>query len=172
VPTPVGWPSTYLEWYVGQVSTMEGQLASIVSEGVFTRFPETRVVIAEAGFDWLPAFMWKFNKLWKGYRGDVPWLDRHPAEIIRDRVRVTTSPSDGAAQPGRLDTIVERLGSEEMLVFSSDYPHWHVDDAAELRNGTQSARLWEKITRDNPAALYGARRCPAGAAAPASEGAP
>jgi predicted TIM-barrel fold metal-dependent hydrolase len=153
-PTPVGWPSTYLEWYVGQVATMEAQLASIVSEGVLQRFPRTRVVVAETGFGWLPAFMWKFNKLWKGYRGDIPWVDRAPAELIREHVWVTTSPADGAAMPGRLDTAVERLGSESMLIYSSDYPHWHLTDGPALAQGTADPALWDRITRRNPAALY------------------
>lgn len=167
-PTAVGWPSTYLEWYVGQVSTMEGQLASIVSEGVFQRFPGTRVVIAEAGFDWLPAFMWKFNKLWKGYRGDVPWLDRHPADVIRDHVRLTTSPSDGVAEPCRLDTFVERVGSDRMLLYSSDYPHWHASEPGALAGATRDPELWERIRRDNPAAVYG-ERIAAGVAAAATK---
>jgi predicted TIM-barrel fold metal-dependent hydrolase len=156
-PTPVGWPSTYLEWYVGQVSTMEAQLASIVSEGVLQRYPGTKVVVAEAGFEWLSAFMWKFNKLWKSYRGDVPWVDRPPADLIREHVWLTTSPADGAATPGRLDTVVERLGSETMLVYASDYPHWHATDGPALAGGTARSALWERITRLNPAALYGAR---------------
>jgi uncharacterized protein len=164
-PTPVGWQSTYLEWYVGQVSTMEGQLASIVSEGVLQRFPRTKVVVAETGFEWLPAFMWKFNKLWKGYRGDVPWVDRPPAELIREHVWVTTSPSDGAHEPGRLDLVVERLGSESMLVYSSDFPHWHVTDGRALAHGTADPALWDRITRTNPSALYGDRL--AAATAPA-----
>jgi predicted TIM-barrel fold metal-dependent hydrolase len=170
-PTPVGWPSSYLEWYVGQVSTMEAQLASIVSEGVLQKFPGTKVVVAEAGFEWLPAFMWKFNKLWKSYRGDIPWVDRYPAELIREHVWLTTSPADGAAEPGRLDTIVERMGSESMLVYSSDYPHWHVTDGPALAEGTEDPALWDRIRCLNPAALYGGRLGEA-LAAPATADAP
>jgi predicted TIM-barrel fold metal-dependent hydrolase len=132
-------------------------LASIVSEGVLQKFPRTTIVMAEVGFEWLPAFMWKFNKLWKSYRGDTPWVERSPADLIRGHVWATTSPDDGASAPGRLDAIVERLGSERMLVYSSDYPHWHSSDGRSLAHGTADSALWDRITRTNPAELYADR---------------
>lgn len=155
-PTTVGWPSSFTEYYAGQTATAEGQLASIVCGGVLQRYPKTRIVLAEVGFHWLPAFMWRFSKLWKGLRRDVPWVDRLPSELIREHVRVTTSPDDGASAPGALDTIVERLGSDRMLLYASDYPHWHATDPGDLARGTADPRLIERIRRDNPEETYGA----------------
>lgn len=155
-PTSVGWPSSFTEYYAGQTGVAEGQLASIISGGVLQHYPKTRIVLAEVGFHWLPAFMWRFSKLWKGLRRDVPWVDRLPSELIREHVRVTTSPDDGASRPGALDTIVERLGSDRMLLFASDYPHWHATDASDLERGTSDAGLIERIRRENPEETYGA----------------
>ena len=39
----------------------------------------------ESGVSWLPAFMWRANKTWRGVRVEVPWVEREPAAIIRDR---------------------------------------------------------------------------------------
>jgi uncharacterized protein len=156
-PTTVGWPSTYIEWYVGQQASFEAQVASLVCEGVFQRFPDLKVVLCEAGMRWMPAFMWRLSKLWKGQRRDVPWVDRLPSEIIRDHLRMTTSPSDGADSPGQLDELVERLGSDRMLLYASDYPHWHASEPQAIAHGTRDPALFERIRRENPAELYSPR---------------
>ena len=57
----------------------------------------------ESGVTWLPGFLWRFSKFWRGLRTEVPWVDRSPAEIVRDHVRLTIQPLDGPpddARPG------------------------------------------------------------------------
>ncbi|GAA4555463.1 amidohydrolase family protein [Pseudonocardia xishanensis] len=154
-PTSVGWPTTHLEWYVGQQSTLEAQLCSIVSEGVLQRFPDTRIVVTELGFRWVPPFLWKFDKLWKSYRPDVPWLTERPSDLIRRHVRFTTAPSDGAEEPGALDRTIAHLGSNEMLVYSSDYPHRHFSAPREIERGTTDPAIRERIRSTNAFGLYG-----------------
>ena len=153
-PTSVGWPTTYLEWYVGQQANLEAQLASIVSEGILQKYPKTQIVVTEVGFKWLPPFIWKFDKLWKSYRPDLPWVDRAPSELIREHVRFTTAPSDGAERPGGLDSIVDRMGSDQMLVYSSDYPHNHASGPRQIESGTDDKALLDRIYRQNAFGLY------------------
>ncbi|KQU07134.1 hypothetical protein ASG56_06210 [Rhodococcus sp. Leaf7] len=153
-PTSVGWPTTYLEWYVGQQANLEAQLASIVSEGILQKFPATKIVVTEVGFKWLPPFIWKFDKLWKSYRPDLPWVDRAPSDLIREHVRFTTAPSDGAERSGGLDSIVDRMGSDQMLVYSSDYPHNHTTGPRQIESGTTDNALLNRIYRDNAFGLY------------------
>ncbi|TSD47057.1 amidohydrolase [Rhodococcus sp. KBS0724] len=154
-PTSVGWQQTYLEWYVGQQSNIEAQLSSIVSEGVLHKYPGTKVVASEVGFNWVAPYLWKFDKLWKSYRPDVPWIDRPPSELIREHVRFTTSPSDGAESAGELDRAVDRMGSDAMLVYSSDYPHSHTSGSHDLANGTTNSHLIDRIYRHNAFDLFG-----------------
>ena len=153
-PTSVGWPSTYLEWYVGQQSNVEAQLSSLVAEGVFQKYPRTKIVMSELGFNWVPPYLWKLDKLWKSYRPETPWVDRPPSEIIREHVRFTTSPSDGAEQAGRLDKTIDRMGSDRMLVYSSDYPHHHASAPRDLEQGTSDPARLDRIYRQNAAELY------------------
>ena len=82
-PSSIGWGSYLTEDYVLQSAAFESQLLSLVSEGAFAKFPDLKVVFIESGFAWLPAFLWRANKTWRGVRGEVPWVKRPPADIVR-----------------------------------------------------------------------------------------
>jgi uncharacterized protein len=127
-PTASGWPTSWLEEYVDMASAFQSQLTSLVAEGTFDRFTELRMSLVESGFAWLPAFMWRFDKGWRGLRREIPWTRRLPSEYIREHVRVTLQPVDGPPEPAELLRVIDQLGSEEMLMFSSDYPHRHTGE--------------------------------------------
>ena len=87
-------------------------------------------------------------------RAEVPWLDRPPADIIRERVRFTLQPLDlPPDDPGKLLRTLEHIGSDELLLFSTDYPHWHFDGDKVLPDGLSDAMI-RKILVDNPLAAY------------------
>ncbi|HEY3229923.1 MAG TPA: amidohydrolase family protein, partial [Roseiflexaceae bacterium] len=153
-PTPVGWPSFYIEEYAGMASVFQSQVLSLVSEGVFDQFPTLRVVLIESGCTWLPSLMWRFDKEWKGLRREVPWVRRPPSDYIREHVRLTLQPFDAPPHPNHLMRLVDRLGSEEMLLFATDYPHWHGDTPEPVLPDMSTERLARKIMYDNASALY------------------
>jgi predicted TIM-barrel fold metal-dependent hydrolase len=152
-PTSIGWPSYFLEDYVAQSQAFEAQLLSLIAEGVFSKFPALKVVMIESGFAWLPGFLWRINKTWRGVRAEVPWVDRPPSEIVRDQVRVTLQPVDEPPDPAQLAIVIEQLGSDRMLLFSTDYPHWQFDGTATLPAGLPEA-LARRIAVDNPLETY------------------
>lgn len=151
--TAIGWPSHYVEDYVAQAEAMQGQLASLVTEGAFTKFPELRVVLIESGVSWLPAFLWRFSKFWRGLRTEVPWVTRSPTEIVRDNVRLTLQPFDAPDDPAAVARIIEHIGSDEILLFASDYPHWQFDGDAVVPGGVDAALL-RKMAVENPRKTY------------------
>jgi predicted TIM-barrel fold metal-dependent hydrolase len=124
---------------------------SFVSEGVFQKFPGLKLVLIESGVTWLPPLLWRTSKLWRGVRPEVPWLDRSPAEIIRDHVRLTLQPIDASDE--MLKRTLDHIGSDEMLLFSTDFPHWQFDGDEMLPPGLSPA-LREKILIGNPLATY------------------
>jgi predicted TIM-barrel fold metal-dependent hydrolase len=153
-PTPAGWPSYKVEDYVAQSSAFENQLVSFLAEGVFQKFPALKLVLIESGFTWLPPLLWRTGKLWRGVRPEVPWLDRPPAEIIREHVRFTLQPVDAPANdPERLKRTLDHLGSDQMLLFSTDYPHWQFDGDEVLPDGLSDETL-RKLLIDNPLETY------------------
>jgi predicted TIM-barrel fold metal-dependent hydrolase len=117
----------------------------------------------ESGVTWLPPYLWRLTKFWRGVRSEVPWVDRPPEEIVRDHVRLTMQPYDAppdgsiAANIGRL---MDQLQSDEMLLFATDFPHWQFDGDEILPAGI-GPELRRKILIDNPLATYPRLRRPA-----------
>ncbi|MGG5822098.1 amidohydrolase family protein [Falsiroseomonas sp. HW251] len=130
-PSPTGFASWYIEEYAAEPQVFAAQLTSLVIEGVFQKFPSLRVSMLEGGFTWLPTWAWNLNKKWKGLRRDFPWVDRLPTEIIRDHFRFSIAPTD-MGPPDQMKRVLHWLGSEDMLMFATDYPHLHTDDLAAL----------------------------------------
>ncbi len=153
-PTSSGWPSFYFEEYAGMAQVFQSQVLSLIAEGVFDRFPDLRLVCAEGGFSWLPALLWRFDKVWKGLRRDVPWVRRPPSEYVAEHVRFTLRPLDLAPDADALQCLVEDLGSEELLLFASDYPHWHFDALEEAIPPGLPAGARQAVLAGNARAFY------------------
>jgi len=151
--TPVGWPSTFTEDYVAQAQGFQTQLTSLVCEGALSRFPDVTFVLVESGFTWLPAYLWRLTKYWHGLRMEVPWVDRSPADLIRAQVRFTLQPLDAPQDGADVLRVIDHIGSEELLLFSTDYPHWQFDGDDPFPAALPQA-LRQKILLDNPLATY------------------
>lgn len=152
-PSYNGWPSYYIEDYAAQAQAFQGQLLSLIYEGVFNAFPDLRVVLIESGVSWLPSFLWRSASTWRATRFEVPWVEQSPAEIVRRQVRLTAQPFDVPGNAAIVARIVEQIGSEEMLLFATDYPHWQFDGADVLPEGI-SAGVAEKMRVANPLETY------------------
>lgn len=152
-PTSIGWPSWHVEEYAANSYGFQATLASLVTEGVFTRFPGLKAVLIESGVSWLPSFLWRLTKSWKGVRFEIPWIDRSPAEIVRDHVRLTIRPFDGPEDAEGVQRLLDHLRSDELLLWASDWPHAHFEGDDTLPAGFPQALL-PKIMVDNPRATY------------------
>src|SRR5258708_6588953 len=126
-PSSIGWPSYRYEYYLADAQAFQAQVLSLIYEGVFLKFPGLKVVLMESGVSWLPAFMWRANKTWRGGRVEVPWIDREPAAIMRDHIRLTTQPFDAPPDAAGGADIIDMIGSDKMFLFTSDYPHSQFD---------------------------------------------
>lgn len=154
-PFPSGWPSYHIEEYAGMAQVFQSQLASIVSEGVFDLFPMVRIALIESGCTWLPAFLWRFDKEWRNLRQLVPWVKRAPSAYIREHVRLTIQPFDAPPTTEELLATVGQIGSDELLLFATDYPHRHTADPLHAVLPRLPAGLAGKIRAGNARALYG-----------------
>jgi uncharacterized protein len=152
-PTGTGWPSSLVEEHIAYSQIFQSQLLSLIAEGVFTKFPDLTVVLAESGFTWLPNLIWRGTKMWRAMRKEIPWVDRSPAEILRERVRVTLQPTDAPPDPAMMARVVEQIGSEDVLLYSTDWPHWRFDGADPLPAGLPPG-LAHRLMVDNPLSTF------------------
>ena len=100
-------------------------------EGVFDHFPTLRIAMIEGGWTWLPSLMWRIDKDWKGLRREVPWNTQAPSEYIRERMRFSLQPLDASPDPRHMLMLIDQFGSDDLLMFSTDYPHWQFDTPEE-----------------------------------------
>lgn len=152
-PTGSGWPTYYIEDYASQSQGFHTQLGSLICEGVFVKYPKLKVVLIESGVTWLPPYLWRLSKFWRGVRAEVPWIDRAPEEFLRDNVRLTTQPFDGPVAAEHIGRLMDQMQSDDLLLFATDFPHWQFDGAKMLPPGIPAA-LRRKILIDNPLATY------------------
>jgi uncharacterized protein len=82
-----------------------------------------------------------------------PWVTRAPSDYIRERIRFTTQPVEEMPVE-RFLQLIDWMESDELLVYSSDYPHWDYDAPQEAVKGVPED-LQRKILFENAAALYG-----------------
>lgn len=155
-PTPNGFTTTYLEDYVGNQPIAQAQLLSFVSEGVFERFPDLRVVLSECGFAWLAPLLWRFDKDWKGVWREVPWVKRRPSEYVHEHFRFTTAPVHLPGDPAVLDQLLEMMDGAGMLMYASDYPHEHGDGLPALLDRLSDEQR-RGVMYETAAAVYGIR---------------
>lgn len=151
--TSLGWPTYYIEDYTSYAQAFQSQLASLVCEGVFKKFPALKVVVLESGVTWAPTFLWRLSKLWRGLRHEVPWVDRPPVEIVRDHVRFTITPFDAPPDAHVVERIIDHLGSDGLLLYASDFPHWQFDGDDPMPPQIPQS-LHARIKLDNPLATY------------------
>ena len=139
-----------------QAAIFQSQVMSLIVEGVFDRFPDTRVALIESGWTWVPSTMWRIDKEWKGLRRDTPWVKRRPSDYIRDHIRLTTQPTDAPKHNDidQLNQIIDQLGSEDILMYASDYPHNHGVDPGAFLDAVESDELKQKILHDNAKQFY------------------
>lgn len=150
-PNATGYPSTYLEWHTTLVTSYISHLVSLVTEGVFVRFPTLRFVLIEGGVSWIPPILWRFDKNWKALRRQAPWLERPPSEYVQKHIRLTSQPMEEPDNAYHRKAMLEMVDIERMLMFSSDYPHWDGDTpdfAARAFTSEQRHRVLSETARE------------------------
>jgi uncharacterized protein len=154
--TTSGATNSFLEDYVGNSQIIvQGQVASLVAEGVFDAVPSLRVCLAECGFSWVPALLWRFDKDWKAVWREVPWVKERPSEYVRRHFRATTAPAQLPPNEQHVAELAEMLGARDFLLYASDYPHEHGDGGGELLMRSLDEEGRAAVMHGNAERFYG-----------------
>jgi predicted TIM-barrel fold metal-dependent hydrolase len=145
-----GVPRTYAERHAMLTQVGQSNVASLIFEGVFERFPTLRVAFIEYGFSWMLPLLWRMDREWRNFRHATPWVQHPPLDYVRKHLRFATQPLDEPSRIEDLWSLIEMMHGDELLIFSSDYPHYDNDDpgvimkklpaAARERIGAENAR--------------------------------
>jgi predicted TIM-barrel fold metal-dependent hydrolase len=105
-------------------------ISSYIVHGTFEKFPGLKVLVKEYGVGWLPYLMLRLDAAAPLLRRESEWVKRLPSEYIRDHVKLSTQPLEDSPDPRGLAGLLESVDRiEDLLCFSSDWPHWTADDA-------------------------------------------
>jgi predicted TIM-barrel fold metal-dependent hydrolase len=140
-------------WAYGEQPAVE-TFSSLIYSNLFQRFPNVKILSAEHGCEWVPAFMRRMDKM-RGMGRNGRWLNgqlpERPSEIFRRHFRVVPYWEDD------ITSVVDEIG-DDVIVGGSDFPHSEglafptqlVDHVRGLDETTQ-----RRIMRDNGMALVG-----------------
>jgi predicted TIM-barrel fold metal-dependent hydrolase len=152
----------FIEWHTLMSLSFQSHLVSFITEGVFERFPNFKLVLVEGGVTWLPPLMWRLDDQYKSGRAEVPWMTRRPFEYVRDNVRFSSQPMEMPDDAAHLLQLFDMFEAENILMFSSDYPHYDFDSPTRTFPKLPEATK-RRIFFDTAAELYGlSERSPAG----------
>jgi len=127
-PTGAGWPSYYVEEYVGMAEVFQTQVLSLIVEGVFEEFPTLRFALIEGGFGWVPYVAGRLDRLYPALKREVPYLKRLPSEYVRGHFYFSTQPVEEPPDPRHFQELFAMADGAHRVMFASDYPHWDFDN--------------------------------------------
>jgi predicted TIM-barrel fold metal-dependent hydrolase len=130
-------------------------IGDIVGSGVLERYPELKIVVAEAGVGWIPFFAQEFDAYVTQRRSKLP---QRPSEYIWRQVY-------GAFISDKVGGFLLSQYGQDNFMWSNDYPHpaciWPGAGnaiAQDLGHLTPEAR--EKVIRLNAAKVYNGGKLP------------
>ena len=124
-----GVPNSRLEWHTLLQQPTLTHLASFVTQGTFEKFPGLKVLVLETGLAWVPNFLWRLDAHYRVLRAESDWVRQRPSDYFRQHVKLSTQPLELTPRKSQLIELFEALGGmDDVLCFSSDYPHWDADD--------------------------------------------
>jgi predicted TIM-barrel fold metal-dependent hydrolase len=131
-------------------------ISSLIVHGVFEKYPTLHFTFKEYGISWLPYLMMRLDQNYELLRYESPWVKKLPSDYIREHVKVSTqpieeSPDDENGVAKLLDTID---GMEDLLCFSSDYPHYSTDEPDFVARQLP-AKWHRKVFCDNACVAFG-----------------
>jgi predicted TIM-barrel fold metal-dependent hydrolase len=104
-------------------------ISSFITHGVFEKFPTLKVLMIEYGVAWIPSLIWRLDREMKLLQLESPWVKKLPSEYIHDHFRFSTQPmEEGPTHKALIDLLETVDGIDDMLCFSTDYPHITMDD--------------------------------------------
>jgi predicted TIM-barrel fold metal-dependent hydrolase len=119
---------------IAPMGTAMAWMGSMIMQGLFDKYPRQMILMQEGGFWWVIDFMLRVDEFYLDHPGDValverklaagrPYLERLPSEYVRDHFRFSTQPMCKPKRAQHFVWLMEIAGAEDLLLYSSDWPH-------------------------------------------------
>lgn len=132
-------PGPLFGFGLGATGQLIPALTSMVTDGLFERFPGLKVVSVEAGAGYAPYLMDRLDAKYEVFEGLVA-LRHKPSDYIRSNCYFVAEPLERT-----VDVALDLVG-QDRIMWGSDYPH--IDGLAEVdEHPSQAATLSENAMR-------------------------
>lgn len=94
-------------------------LAAMIIDGVLERFPRLKIGVIEQGAIWVPGWMRQMESAFEAFHRHeerLQALSLRPMEYVQRQIRATPYPTEDVGW-------IINQGCEDVVLFSSDYPH-------------------------------------------------
>ena len=135
------------EHTIGHTFEQMSAAINVVYGGVLDRFPRLRVGFLEGMVGWIPMLAERMDEEYERRPFEAPLLTRKPSQYFRSGRMFFGAESE----EGTIPAVIAYLGSDETLLYSSDYPHWDGD----FPNTTKSLVERPDLTDENKRNIIG-----------------
>ena len=135
-------PGPLFSFGLGATGQLIPAIASMVTDGLFARFPHLKIVSVEAGAGYAPYLMDRLDAKYEVF-GGLTGLDRKPSEYIRSNCYFVAEPLERT-----VDSALALVGRDRVM-WGSDYPH--IDGLAEV---DMRPAEWELLSQ-NAVGVFG-----------------
>ncbi|MBI0374788.1 amidohydrolase family protein [Streptomyces albiflaviniger] len=156
---PLGWTSTgalqYFVEYHSLIAPMAyaTHMGSWICNGVLDRHPEMQVLFVEGGFLWYRPFVDRLERHWRRTSQELS-ARKTPLEYVRDHFRWASQPIEESPNPQQIADLFEEANAAELLMFSSDYPHYDYDPPSKALPRSLNSEVKKRIMSENAREFY------------------
>jgi len=135
------------EHTLGHTVEQMSATVQIIYGGIPEKFPELRIGFLEGMVGWIPMLAERMDEEYEHRPFEAPLLTKKPSEYFKSgRIFFGAEPEEWM-----IPTVFRFLGSDQTLVYSSDYPHWDGD----FPNSTRDLAKRIDLTDENKRNLFG-----------------
>jgi predicted TIM-barrel fold metal-dependent hydrolase len=158
IPWAGTWGGPWLQSSVEIVSLIShsgiAHIPSLIFQGIPDNYPELDFLFVEQGVVWIPAVQGRMDKNYQQRKHALPWLERKPSEYLQESFYFGTQPMEDAAGPANLMRVLNHIDAEDMLVYTSDWPHFDFDYPSLLTLPELSDSAERKIFGENAMEIF------------------
>jgi uncharacterized protein len=132
------------EHTIGHTFEQMSSVILVVYGGILEKFPRLRVGFLEGMAGWIPMLAERMDEEYEHRPFEAPLLTREPSDYFKEsRMFFGVEPEEGP-----LPHVIQYLGTDQTLLYSSDYPHWDGAFPNSTRKLVERADLSDETKRN------------------------